>query len=286
MIEPDRRNFDLEYISKELGKLEKNFPEMLNIYVVGGAVMAMDRLKAGTKDIDVIVENNHDQRILTISLEKCGYSALQPQDLSRPYKDLSATVMENSDGFRWDVFVKRVAGKLILSDNMRKRASTVYSGEKIEVFRLSKEDIFLMKGVTTRDRDLEDMYLIARSGINYDLVFEECIRQSESDITGTIWETALNEQCRDLERIYDVRVPFQRKLEKIATDKMLSKRILDALGGTSKSRRELLLELNELKPADIDAGLQILQESGKIRKSTEEKFIPNHSESENQTPND
>ncbi len=39
----------------------------------------------------------------------------------------------------------------------------MYNGTKLKVFRLSKEDIFLMKGMTSRDKDLEDVFLMAKS---------------------------------------------------------------------------------------------------------------------------
>ena len=141
--------------------------------------MAMDGLKPGTKDIDVIVEDKRCHRILVGSLERCDYYLLQPQDLSVPYRELSATALQNLEGFRWEIFIKYVAKKLALTDTMGLRAVKVYSGEELTVFRLSNEDMFLMKGMTERDRDLEDMALIARSDINYDIVLEECMNQSK-----------------------------------------------------------------------------------------------------------
>ena len=55
----DRRpqEFNLEYIENELNKLEKALDNPLKIYVAGGFVMASNGLKAGTKDIDVVLEN-------------------------------------------------------------------------------------------------------------------------------------------------------------------------------------------------------------------------------------
>ncbi|QRF75669.1 hypothetical protein Thermo_01175 [Thermoplasmatales archaeon] len=95
MTGPYRGNFDREYVTKELMRLENVIREKLSIYLLGGAVMAMEGLKPGTKDIDVIVQDERDHGILVSSLEKCGYYLLQPQDLSRPYNELSATATQN-----------------------------------------------------------------------------------------------------------------------------------------------------------------------------------------------
>ena len=100
MINPDRRNFAQEYITKELERLDVVLSEELSIYLLGGAVMTIAGLKPGTKDIDVIVEDERVHDILVGSLEKCGYHLLQSQDLYKPYKELSATAMENLGGFR------------------------------------------------------------------------------------------------------------------------------------------------------------------------------------------
>ena len=90
--------------------------------------MAIAGLKPGIKDIDVIVEDKRVQDILVGSLEKCGYHLLQPQHLSRPYNELSATAMENLDGFRWEIFVGYVAKKLALTNTIRLRACNIFSG--------------------------------------------------------------------------------------------------------------------------------------------------------------
>ena len=78
MINPDRRNFDQEYITKELGRLNGVLNEKLSIYLLGGAAMTIAGLKPGTKDIDVIVEDERVHDILVGSLEMCGYHLLQP----------------------------------------------------------------------------------------------------------------------------------------------------------------------------------------------------------------
>ena len=158
---------------------------------------------------------------------------------------------------------------------MKSRARLAHNKAKLSLFELSKEDIFLMKGVTDRERDLDDMSLIARSGVDYKTVFEECLIQSE--MTGRLWETGLYDKCTELEDKYGVNVPIARKLRRVAEEKMLVKRIIPLLEIGGKTRKELAIALKgKLKPRDIDAGLKILDKQGRIRVSKDGKITIVH----------
>lgn len=135
-------------------------------------------MKAGTKDTDVVVGKKSWFDSLTEGLRKCGYRNVQRVHLSKVYKKLAATaILENEDGFRWDVFLRVVANKLFLSNPMKKRAREYYDNGKLKVYTLANDDVFLMKSVTGRERDLEDMSRTARSGIDHEIVYNECLLQ-------------------------------------------------------------------------------------------------------------
>ena len=222
MITDDRQNFDPDYIKKELMELDAVLIEKLSIYLLGGAVMAINELKPGTRDVDVIVENERDHKILVDCLEGCGYILMQPQNLSKPYNELSATTLENLDRFRWEIFIQYVAKKLKFSDTMKNRARSFYSGKKINVYLLSNEDIFLLKGMTERDRDLEDMAILVRSGLNYDAIIDECIDQSNKDQRGNNWEASLELKYHELKEQYGIEIPFIKKLREISEKRLAS----------------------------------------------------------------
>ena len=203
-------------------KIDKMLGDELNIYLLGGAVMAINNLKSGTKDIDVLVQNKEELKTLACSLEVCGYILLQPQDLSKPYMKLSATALENLDGFRWEIFIEYIAKKLALTDKMKQRARTMYTGKKLTVYVLSNEDLFLLKGMTERDRDLEDMVILAKSGLKYDIILDECIDQSNRDQRGNNWEASLEVKCKELNQKYGIRVPFLKELEKLSEKRIIN----------------------------------------------------------------
>ncbi len=185
------REFSLEVHRKRLNNLDNVLDSRLKIYVVGGYVMASNGLKTGTKDIDVIVENRAQSEKLINALANSGYYHLPIDSMTKEYRDLSAAIYENDDGFRWDIFTKIVANKLTLTESMRSRAKLTHNRNKLSLFELSKEDIFLMKGVTDRERDLDDMSLIAKSGVDYKTVFEEClipVRQNRETVGNGVIE--------------------------------------------------------------------------------------------------
>ncbi len=210
-----KREFDVEYIRNELDKLSTKVPTRTTVYVAGGFVLASQGLKAGTKDIDVVVEKKPWFDALVKGLRRSEYVSVQRVQLGKVYRKLAATaILENRDGFRWDIFLRIVANKLFLSSSMKRRGTEYYNKGKLKVYTLSKEDIFLMKSVTGRERDLEDMSRTARAGIDYETVYDECLFQWEH--TQRAWADGLYQTCKELKEVYGVAVPLLPRLRKEA----------------------------------------------------------------------
>ncbi len=256
------KSFNPKYVKRELTRIDKTLLEKIKIYVTGGAVMALAGLKIGTKDIDVIVESDRAMNNLVSALLEERYYTVSGARLLPPYEGLSAMVLENKQGFRWDIFLKIVARKLFLSSGMKKRATLMFQGRRLIVYRLSREDIFLLKGVTERDRDLDDMYILSRSGLSYDVIFKECKHQSRK--SGRIWESALFGQCEDLRKKYDVEIPFLMKLRRLAEEKILQSKILERIQDGSSTREAIQSDLKGLLSEDLEFGLELLVERRQI----------------------
>ncbi len=265
MNEIRKKSFNPGYVENELSKVDKALTERTVIYVIGGAVMAHRGLKFGTKDVDVVLENRNSGKRVVDALKNCGYGQLLSADLTKEYINLSAEVLENIDGFRWDIFVKVVARKLFLSDGMKSRSEAMFKGRFLTALNLSNEDIFLLKGMTSREGDVDDMFQLVRTGIDYDKVYSECLSQSEK--TGKIWESALYDQCVDLEKKYGIALPFMKKFRKIAEEKILQLLLKELLEDGPKSEAGLCKMGAGLEEADIKAGLAILERRRKIVRS-------------------
>jgi len=171
--------FDREYLKREMERLDGLLSDRVNIYIIGGGAMSFQNLKDATKDIDVIVGSGIEMEQLRDVLARIGYFI---PAIRGPYKQMQASlIMENKDGFRWDIFVNVVCGGLSLSSSMEERALTLFSMDRLSVHMLSLEDIFVFKSVTSRERDREDMYLLFLQGLDFEVIRDEIIRQNEQN---------------------------------------------------------------------------------------------------------
>jgi hypothetical protein len=134
---------------------------------------------------------------------------------------LERAILENREQFRWDIYEKTIANKLTLSKGMMKRAGDhPVGGGNLSVKLLRSEDIFLLKSVTEREGDLEDMRILAETGLDWNIISEECLWQASH--TRVIWENALCERLRELRTRYKIVSPIERKICQAATEKVLA----------------------------------------------------------------
>jgi hypothetical protein len=171
--------FDGTYVLGELGKLDRTLKRKFPIYVLGGAAMSFYGMKTATKDIDVVVESKNDLAELSAALEASGYS--RPARIDAPYRAMRAgAILENRDGFRWDIFVKTVCGGLSLSPGIAKRAKDFGNFTNVCIKNVSPEDIFIFKAVTSRPRDRDDMFVLFSNGLDFNEIKHEINGQSKA----------------------------------------------------------------------------------------------------------
>jgi hypothetical protein len=149
----------------------------------------------------------------------------------------TSKIMQNKDGFRWDIFYGKICNKLTFSTNMSQRAIEFYSRGNIKLAIASKEDIFLFKGITEREADLNDMRLLVESGIDWQVVKEEC--RYQSDISGKLWEDALVQNLIDLRTKYKIKSPIEKELTKLCEEKMAEDRILKSIASGHSTFKEI-----------------------------------------------
>src|SRR5208283_5400273 len=161
-----RRSFNKNYLQQEFDKLDAK-TQPATLYLIGGGAMAFYGLKEATKDIDIILTNAEQLNSLLTALSKSGYDKPAQALITKSYcKMQTNAIMENRDGFRWDLFINKVCNALMLSEAIKQRAKPLYKGSHLTVLITSKEDIFLFKGITEREADLDDMRILAESGLD------------------------------------------------------------------------------------------------------------------------
>jgi hypothetical protein len=201
----------------------------IEVYLIGGGAMAFQGLKESTRDIDIILDNHGSATRMSDSLRALGYmeSEFIPADAGRIS---DAIMLERIDGVRFDLFIGRVCNGLFLSESMKDRAQPRSIFGKMELRICSMEDVFLLKSVTERSRDLDDMASIYRAGLDDNILLDECDEQNRLCPEGEerIWESFLLERIIELEENYDLSVPWKSKLE-VMVNRDLETRILSPI---------------------------------------------------------
>ena len=206
--------------------------------------MAFYGLKAATKDIDIILTGQGDLNNLQTTLKAIGYKEPNPVLITRAYNKMQTNaILENQDGFRWDLFLSKVCNALTLSGEMQKRATSLYQGSRLKVLIASKEDLFLFKGITEREADLDDMRILAQSGLNWETISQEC--KSQSEVSGVCWEDALYQNLIDLKAKYGIESPIEKPLRKVAEQKIIETTLIRQIQKGNHTVKSIAQEIKE-----------------------------------------
>ena len=239
-----RRSFDKNYLMQEFGKLSSKTKQPLTLFLIGGGAMAFYGLKDATKDIDIILTNIEELKNLKTTLETIGYKEPKPILLTGAYNHMQTNaILENQDGFRWDLFISKVCNALTLSATMKQRANQLYKSDRLTVLITSKEDLFLFKGITEREADLEDMRILAESGMNWNIINQEC--QSQSDASGVPWEDALYQNLLDLKAKYNIESPIEKTLRTAAERKIIETTLLRQIEKGNNTVKSIVQSIKE-----------------------------------------
>jgi len=234
--------FDSDYIEKELKNINKYLNKQINIYIFGGGAMSFYDLKTATKDIDVLLPSEAEASVLIKTLYKNGYTKLQIKDPIY-IKMKTREIIENTDGFRWDIFVNKICGGLTFSKDMQKRSKKYKEFENIKTYLVSPEDIFILKSVTSRPRDREDMFTLFSHGLNVEIIRKEIQKQAKLD-ENKAWLSYFFVGLDELVGEYNVIFPDYDEFLRLAEDEMLEKLILEFIKKKPRTINDLVSILN------------------------------------------
>lgn len=199
---------------EEIGqKLKKS----VNAYLFGGENMRKKGIKPRTKDCDIIVTEESEGKELVRCLEQIGYKSINKIHFTEDDNRIDPfDILEHPSRSRIDLFKTRIARKLLLSESMIKRA-TVEKFDNLILYSISNEDLFLLKAVTLREGDIQDLGLIVRAGnFDWEIVWKELIKQEHD--TKTNFSSSILESLDDLHEQTGINSPFYNKLRKQALD--------------------------------------------------------------------
>lgn len=181
------------------------------VYAIGGTAMMLRSIKDATLDIDIVFDKKKDRDEFILTLKNLG---AKESDATLVYslKNNTPFILEIQNA-RFDLFINKIITSTF-SEKMKERASETHEfGKNLIIKVADPHDIIMMKSVTSRTKDLEDITSIfKKSKINWDLIIEEAEEQIN---LGN--ETAV--------------LSFGEKLEKLNNQKLISipKQVLDKL---------------------------------------------------------
>lgn len=136
----------------------------VHAYLFGGANLLLRGLKKATKDLDLVVETGKDFSKLKEALLAMGFEPLARNQFMPSDKKLNPSgIYVSKDLPRFDLFTKVICNALFLTEEMKARAKSMVFG-KLILHLLSLEDVLLLKSITEREGDLEDIATILRHG--------------------------------------------------------------------------------------------------------------------------
>ena len=195
-------------------------------YLLGGENMRLKNLKPRTKDCDLVVSDEKDFLAIVEALKSMGYESANKSRLSADDARIDASdILEHPTRSRIDIFKQVVARKLALSDGMKKRAKLETYGN-LTLGILANEDVFLLKGVTLREGDIQDMGRLAQSpGFDWQIIWDEMERQEKDR-----FERFSSILLTSLDYLYEqtgIRAPFYKKLVQRVLDYEINRQIRD-----------------------------------------------------------
>jgi hypothetical protein len=176
--------------------------------------MAILQEKVATKDIDCAVPDDDSLKIFVQCAKDIGFES----DPSKGLDEGRGIILRNQNGFRLDVFPKRICNRFFVHEGIMDRAEKLTILSNIEAYVMSREDIFISKSITGRDVDLSDMFSLYRRGLDQDVIVGEL--DIQSGMTGVIWEAFMTVKLDEIEERFDVTIPMKNRIRSIAEDKL------------------------------------------------------------------
>ena len=151
-------------------------PKKIEVYAIGGTAMMLRGIKDSTLDIDLVFEKSAERELF---IETALKLRAMRSDVTLVYgvKENTPEMLTFED-CRFDLFMKKIINSNF-SDNMMERAKEVHEfGRNLVVKPADPQDILIMKSVTSRAKDSEDIAtIINKVKIDWDIILREVTEQ-------------------------------------------------------------------------------------------------------------
>ena len=174
--------------------------------------------KDETKDVDLLFEDEKQRSNFIKAIKRLGYEVTSPFKIYIPEKlrDKSRPLMFKRENSRFDLFVKKIF-RTQLSPKMKEDLYAVHEFKgkhNLKINVLTKEYIVLLKAITERDKDFEDILTIISKEKNFDwqYVVDEAVWQHKH---GDSWILIdLDKVMRELKKDVFIEQKYFRQIYK------------------------------------------------------------------------
>jgi len=196
--------------------IAKEIKQDIVVYVFGGNAMMFYGYKDETKDIDILFEHLEEREEFIRVIKLIGFQETSPIKIYLPEKlrDPHRPLMYLKEDIRFNLFVKKIF-KTLISPKMKEDLFAVheFKGNNTLTLRvLRKEHLVILKTVTERDRDFEDIVTIFRKDKNFDWQYlvDEVIWQYQHGDSWVLLDT--EEMLKELKKYIFVNEIYLKQL--------------------------------------------------------------------------
>jgi hypothetical protein len=172
-----------EEVEEILRVLCEHLDQPLQALIIGGAAMIEYGLKDVTKDIDLVCRDAEGKARLLEAAKGMGFEVVGPE---KRHARLGLDRIAVEGGNTLDLFAGRVSHDFGLSETTWARGRKTKTLGNAEIRYAAVEDIFILKLIANRPRDIEDCVLLASAKADFEAVFSEI--EAQYSKPGTIEE--------------------------------------------------------------------------------------------------
>jgi len=189
---------------EELFRLISDYLEKdITCIAIGGTAMMFTGYKTATKDIDLVFKDEKDRKAFIKAIEALGYKEKSIAGIyDKKRKDhKNKPIMYTRGEERFDLFVKNVLGfELDFSQEIIVQRQDFIGKKELILQILGKEMLILLKAITGREKDHEDIEAIikAEKTIDWELIITKASKQRKRNEWILI---DLEEQMQNLRKI-------------------------------------------------------------------------------------
>jgi len=156
-------------------RIAERLPKKIEVYAIGGTAMMFLGLKYKTLDVDLVFSNVDDRKVFKETAKLLDFKE-SSAEIIYGKKENTPEMVTISD-VRLDLFLFKIVSSYF-SEPMQKRATQIHEFGNLIIKVADPHDILIMKSVTSREKDFEDIAsIIKNTKINWDVIVNESCEQ-------------------------------------------------------------------------------------------------------------